>query len=654
MTATAETPATTTTTTTAAVASNSGDASSLESGLVVGRTRVRDADGFLGTVVYLGPVASAKNRTERYAGVEWDDPTRGKHDGTVVCRRTNELVRHFRASHATGGSFLRLSKMDRGVGLDLNIMTGRYVTQGARLLASAEDHYRLPGCYAMTTRGNTKPIELLGETKIRERQQLEDLTAISLRSMGIRGLVDEPSQELVELAKRYVEVDLGGNLLSDWDEVERLLNFFENVANISFASNRLLDIGLATKKTFQTNSFSNITILNLNKCGIKSFSTIHSVAKPLPNLQQLCIAYNDLSDLQNDLPATPISEDVFQHLTFLDCSHCQLDSWNRQVQFFSHLANLSSLILDDNNITTIPPFVANEHFTALRTLQIASNSIDDWSSVDALSRLPNLYSLRFRNNPITSDMGAGEARAITIARMGRLEHLNASFVSNRERTESERRYVRSVARELLMLTTATTTTTTGAAISEDDDDDGEDIIRQKKNEHLSHHPRFESLVKAHSESMVGVGTNTGGGGGLAQETVNVTLRSMASSSATMEPVCKRLPGSTTIGRLKCLCQRVFGLDAELQILHLSEKDSAFPTELDEDENTLAYYGVMDSSEILMNEVDLEADAERKRRQEEEYEKRLEMQERSGDLRRGETTREHVEYKVAASVAAKAV
>lgn len=96
------------------------------------------------------------------------------------------------------------------------------------------------------------------------------------------------------------------------------------------------------------------------------------------------------------------------------------------------------------------------------------------------------------------------------------------------------------------------------------------------------------------------------------------------------------------------------MDAELQILHLSEKDSAFPTELDEDENTLAYYGVMDSSEILMNEVDLEADAERKRRQEEEYEKRLEMQERSGDLRRGETTREHVEYKVAASVAAKAV
>jgi hypothetical protein len=40
---------------------------------------------------------------------------------------------------------------------------------------------------------------------------------------------------------------------------------------------------------------------------------------------------------------------------------------------------------------------------------------------------------------------------------------------------------------------------------------------------------------------------------------------------------------------------------------------AFPVELDNDENTLNYYGVCDGAEILMNEIDLEAqrlDAER--------------------------------------------
>mmetsp|Transcript_17270 Transcript_17270/g.38962 ORF Transcript_17270/g.38962 Transcript_17270/m.38962 type:complete len:100 (+) Transcript_17270:58-357(+) len=47
--------------------------------------RVRDADGFLGTALYLGPVASAKNAEEVYVGVAWDDPTRGKYVRPAAC-----------------------------------------------------------------------------------------------------------------------------------------------------------------------------------------------------------------------------------------------------------------------------------------------------------------------------------------------------------------------------------------------------------------------------------------------------------------------------------------------------------------------------------------------------------------------------------------
>jgi hypothetical protein len=44
--------------------------------LIPNVTRVRDASGFVGTVVYLGPVASAKSTSEIYAGISWDDVTR--------------------------------------------------------------------------------------------------------------------------------------------------------------------------------------------------------------------------------------------------------------------------------------------------------------------------------------------------------------------------------------------------------------------------------------------------------------------------------------------------------------------------------------------------------------------------------------------------
>jgi hypothetical protein len=91
-------------------------------------TRVVDADGFKATVVYVGPVATAKNPEDVWlgnaagkemrwenareqhggfvgfdervrvacsvgmrAGVIWDNPSRGKHDGSVV---DNEVVLH--------------------------------------------------------------------------------------------------------------------------------------------------------------------------------------------------------------------------------------------------------------------------------------------------------------------------------------------------------------------------------------------------------------------------------------------------------------------------------------------------------------------------------------------------------------------------------
>ena len=52
--------------------------------IIPGVTRMQDVDGYVGTIVYVGPVASAKNENEIYAGIVWDDPTRGKHDGRLL------------------------------------------------------------------------------------------------------------------------------------------------------------------------------------------------------------------------------------------------------------------------------------------------------------------------------------------------------------------------------------------------------------------------------------------------------------------------------------------------------------------------------------------------------------------------------------------
>jgi hypothetical protein len=269
--------------------------------LCAGKTRVRDVDGFCGTVEYIGPVASAKNENEIYVGISWDDPRRGKHDGSVICRKTKKLVRHFSCK---GGSFLRLSKVDVGIPLNLSVIQSKYVQRDAPLVAP---NNVLPH-FARTSSGKEKPIEFLGELKVRHHQQIEVLSRMALRNMGISSV----EQNLCGL-EHIVDLDLGGNLLSDWNVLSDILLAFPNLASLSLAANRLGDLN-------QTPRFTNVTLslLNVHSCGMKSFTSVQRLNEAFPSIRQFYVSGNDLSDL-----ATTKAVVGFQSLVHLDVSVMQ-------------------------------------------------------------------------------------------------------------------------------------------------------------------------------------------------------------------------------------------------------------------------------------------------------------------------------------------
>ena len=62
-------------------------------------------------------------------------------------------------------------------------------------------------------------------------------------------------------------------------------------------------------------------------------------------------------------------------------------------------------------------------------------------------------------------------------------------------------------------------------------------------------------------------------------------------------------------------------------MYIVLQSDAFPTELDDDENPLDFYGVCDGSEILMNEVDMIARQEESRQIAEAQERKITEQER---------------------------
>jgi hypothetical protein len=600
---------------------------SIAAKIKVDKTRIRDADGFVATIRYVGTVASAKNTNEVYAGVEWDDYTRGKHDGSVICRKTNKLVRHFTLKYPSsqGGSFLRINKIDTGVDLDLKLLKSRYVEPDAPLVAP---NNLLPYS-ARTSSGRAKPIEFLGEMNVRKRQQLEDLEEISLRGMGITRISDQSRDEMMKMFGHVTEIDLSGNLISDWDVLCDVMSVFPAVKWISFASNKMYD--MPSTSVFKEGEWSQLKVLNVNSVGIASFQTIKVLEKLCPNLEELCVAYSDLSDNNNlgkqsdaeegtpAAAATASAVEGFQHLKILDCSSCNFSDWNTQVRAFRKLPKLETLIIDNNPI----PFVeltkeaTETEFANLSNLQIAGSAIHEWAGIECIGNFRNLKSLRFRQSPLTDTIGTGEARAGTIARVPQISQLNMSRITEKERIEAERRYVSVVSREILKLIPNNVAS-------------GDDLSEVQKKLYRKY-PQFEELMVKHKETMIAAQSSASNiDGMISNSVVNVTIKSMAAESCTCEQMQKKLPSSMKVQRLKVMCARMFRLDIELQKLHFRSEGDAFPTELDDDENTIGYYGVSDGSEILMNEIDLEAMKREDKHKTDMLLKRIEEQEEASN------------------------
>jgi hypothetical protein len=197
-------------------------------------SRVRDLEGHKGTVRYIGPVAAAKNKTESWlgscvcmsvcvlrlswnnacvlivSGVEWDDPTRGKHDGSCVDEK-GDYFRYFKCKMGAG-SFIKPNKAQNTVSL-VEALQARYVAVDAPEITESDSS--LPGAFVTTAKGHVKKIEFYGEKKLRKWQQLEMIDKIAVRNDNVAGV----GNTLGSFASHLVEVDLQDNLIWQWKEV---------------------------------------------------------------------------------------------------------------------------------------------------------------------------------------------------------------------------------------------------------------------------------------------------------------------------------------------------------------------------------------------------------------------------------------------------
>ncbi|XP_020595102.1 tubulin-folding cofactor E-like [Phalaenopsis equestris] len=182
--------------------------------------------------------------------------------------------------------------------------------------------------------------------------------------------------------------------------------------------------------------------------------------------------------------------------------------------------------------------------------------------------------IRLSENPIADITKGGVSRFVLVARLAKVKILNGSEISARERRESEIRYVRLV---MAMMQSV----------------DPRVINLQ--------HPRYAEL-KAHYEiddekASTGVAIPQKMSAGL----ISIKLICVGASMGERQPLVKKLPSTTTVGRLKILCESLFKLKGVKLRLFLQEKDSPLPTLLDDDTISLMNAGAGSEATVLVDE-----------------------------------------------------
>ena len=319
--------------------------------------RVRDKPGTsTGTVRYVGTVHSSKNEHLNWVGVEWDDITRGKHDGWLAGPGGGE--RYF-SCEMGAGSFVKAQKLLLSKDF-VDVMKDKYEHGGEEeAIINSVD----------TLRGRSKPIILVGMDKVANWHQMNAIKKVSLEGTYAGKVVQEA---IAAACPQVKELNLSKTLVGTWKDVSNIGRALTNLRSLRLDYCRLgprLEYPLPESNVLR-NSLNRLSVLILSNTAIP-FGQVLALEAALPKLTELHLCGNNISTF--DPPRTTYGSwasttgdrrfdqrgrvgtphvGIFKELQVLNLSNNKIDDW-RQIWRFAWLPKLERLMLNENSIQNV-------------------------------------------------------------------------------------------------------------------------------------------------------------------------------------------------------------------------------------------------------------------------------------------------------------
>lgn len=434
-------------------------------------TRI-DVLDFSGIVKYVGPLLHEVNnprinKNDTWLGVEWDNPKRGTHNGTVGG------VTYFKCEkEGNAGGLVKLSKVSTGVEI-VEAYVKRYfkeeeaneilknkenLVQFLIELAKNKDKQKefshdpeFDDEAMIKTSLAYKKIEFFGFDKIWNMiTNVKKIDNLCLNGYKVSRIGKQG--DVATLFTSVKGLSLEKTLMSSWDEVAQVAEECPNLELLWLNGNRMLfrDEFMRDQEAFRDVFYPDSKIVpkepefkieeavfkKLRMLALDSmcftFKSFSRIAKTFPLIEQIVLSNNQCNDFDN---LTVTSKDL-PRLNRMDLSQNHISKTEGFMRF-------SELALNTLNLTSnlLERFDVGKFFPHLTHLNLCYNNIKDESIFMDLSEFKNLISIRMAGNPIVSAYDKVHIRFYLIACNTTLKMIEGSEIKRDERRDAEIYYI---------------------------------------------------------------------------------------------------------------------------------------------------------------------------------------------------------------------
>ncbi|CAK7211881.1 hypothetical protein SBRCBS47491_001273 [Sporothrix bragantina] len=485
----------------------------------------RSYDGALCTVRYVGEVAGTATGG-LWLGVEWDDATRGKHNGVhkgvryFACRprtRPPPVVLVGGAPHpalaapppSTPASFVRPTRPFDTPRNFLEAVRRKYASE---VVGEDDDTTtNAPGRKQIVISG--KVAEEVGFDKVRRQlAQIETLRVVILDGQCVVSGGDSESDSKSDgpdslaairtTCPSITELDLSRNLFTDFATVADICRELPRLKGLRVNGNRMAIGSLSYE-----GAFDGVRELAVEE-SLLSWEEIGRMTSSFPALTSLSAGSNELTQLLPPLPPASMAH-LATTLTTLNLEFNDFTALS-DLASLSGLKTLRNLHLKGCRIAQVSD-CRNEDKEADKTslgfafsesltyIDLSYNLVTSWAFVDALPDVfPGMTSLRFAHNPIynnpnldtetvssstaetmasasstaatnsaSATASTEESYMVAVGRLARLRTLNFSTISATDRANAEMFYLSRIAKQM-------------AAVAEDSPEEKAVVARHRR------------------------------------------------------------------------------------------------------------------------------------------------------------------------------